>query len=367
MRKIIHVDMDCFFAAIECRDRPELATQPVGVGGSSARGVLTTCNYIAREYGCRSAMPVFKARQLCPQLVIVPTRFEVYQRESERIRQIFRRYTDRIQPLSLDEAFLDVSGHEKRAWQIAREIRQAIFEETQLTASAGLGPNKMLAKIASDWRKPNGQFVVLPDQVEAFMKALPPRRIPGIGPKAAERLESMGISTCGDLQKLEEWELAAAFGQKWAHDLYQLCRGIDDRPVETTRIRKSISTEHTLREDVQALEDLREEMYSLLQSLEADLERVGDRPVRSLFVKLKFSDFSVTTCERSGREIDVRSFEELLRTAFGRSPLAVRLIGVGVRFVNPKEADDRQLGLALGRETEPMVAEEIDEESRPFR
>ncbi|NBD37216.1 MAG: DNA polymerase IV, partial [Verrucomicrobia bacterium] len=173
MRKILHIDMDCFYAAIECRDDASLRGRPVGVGGGGQRGVLSTCNYEARKYGCRSAMPLFKALELCPQLIVKPPRFEVYRRESRRIRAIFSRYTSQIEPLSLDEAFLDVTYQRRYAWEIAREIRQSIRGETGLTASAGVAPNKMLAKIASDWRKPDGQFAVLPDEVEAFMKDLP--------------------------------------------------------------------------------------------------------------------------------------------------------------------------------------------------
>lgn len=224
MRKIIHIDMDCFYAAIECRDDPSVAEKPVGVGGRSSRGVLTTCNYIAREYGCRSAMPVFKALELCPDLIIKPVRFDVYRRESRKIRRIFASYTDLIEPLSLDEAYLDVSHHKRFAYEIARSIRREIFAETGLTASAGIAPNKMLAKISSDWRKPNGQFAVLPDEVEVFMKDLPVRRIPGVGPRAEELFRNKGIETCGQLQEVPINELEQWIGPSRAMELHARCQ-----------------------------------------------------------------------------------------------------------------------------------------------
>ena len=172
-RRIIHIDMDCFYAAVEMRERPELANRPLAVGGASGRGVLTTCNYAAREFGVRSAMPVFKARELCPQLIIVPVRFKFYRAASKAVRAIFARYTDIIEPLSLDEAYLDVSHLKRSGSEIAQEIRAAIHSDTELTASAGIGPNKLIAKIASDWNKPNGQCVVAPSKVDLFMRNSP--------------------------------------------------------------------------------------------------------------------------------------------------------------------------------------------------
>lgn len=347
-RKIIHVDMDCFYAAIECRDDPSVADQPVGVGGSSGRGVLTTCNYIAREFGCRSAMPVFKAKQLCPQLIIKPTRFEVYRTESRRIRKIFAEFTDLIEPLSLDEAYLDVSHHSRYAWEIAREIRRKIWRETHLTASAGIAPNKMLAKIASDWRKPNGQFAVLPQEVEAFMRELPVRRIPGVGPKAEARLREKGLETCGQLQALSLAELQAVVGRSWGEELYARCRGEDDRPVHVERVRKSLSCERTFFEDLPTLEACLRAFDGVLEELADDLQkRAPDQPFRKVFVKLKFANFQTTTKECPAHELDRAVFTDLLVEAFGRSPHAVRLIGAGVRFPEPDESDDRQLELTL--------------------
>ncbi len=192
-RKIINIDMDCFYAAIEERDNPELRGKPVGVGGSSRRGVLTTANYEARKFGCHSAMPVFMALEKCPELLIVPIRFDVYKRDSARIREVFSRFASLIEPLSLDEAFLDVTHNPSPGTIIASRIRQQIREHTGLTASAGIAPNKLIAKIASDWKKPDGQFCVSPADTAAFMKELPLRKIPGVGGKMAAKLSAMGM------------------------------------------------------------------------------------------------------------------------------------------------------------------------------
>jgi DNA polymerase-4 len=346
MRKIIHIDMDCFYAAIECRDDPSVADKPVGVGGSSQRGVLTTCNYVARKYGCRSAMPVFKALERCPQLILKPVRFDVYRAESRRIRKIFARYTELIEPLSLDEAYLDVSHQKRYAYEIAREIRREIHKETQLTASAGIAPNKMLAKIASDWRKPNGQFAILPNEIEAFMKTLPVRRIPGVGPRAEELLRNKGIETCGQLQDVPINELDQWLGSSRAVELSARCRGEDDRPVEPHRDRKSMSVERTFARDLATLEECLQEVPALLQELEGDLSRMKEpRPFNKVFVKLKFTNFQQTTHEQSGQVLDPEAIKHLLEGAFERSPHAVRLIGIGVRF--PEPVDDSQLELAF--------------------
>ncbi|WP_238710198.1 DNA polymerase IV [Oceanipulchritudo coccoides] len=344
MRKIIHIDMDCFYAAIECRDDPAVADKPVGVGGRSNRGVLTTCNYVARKFGCRSAMPVFKALELCPHLVIKPVRFDVYRRESRKIRAIFARYTDLIEPLSLDEAYLDVSHRKGYAYDLARTIREEIFRETRLTASAGIAPNKMLAKIASDWRKPNGQFAVLPEQVEAFMQDLPVRRIPGVGPRAEELFHQKGIDTCGQLQEIAINELEKWLGPSRAAELYGRCRGQDNRPVEPHRDRKSTSVERTYSQDIPTLDGCFQQLPVLLEELEGDLTRQkSPRPFNKIFVKLKFSNFQQTTRERAGISLDSEAFQELMEEAFERSPHAVRLIGVGVRFPEPDDGSQLEL------------------------
>ncbi len=364
VRKIIHLDMDCFYAAIEMRDRPELRDVPLGVGGSrSRRGVLTTCNYEARKFGVRSAMPTFMALEKCPSLVVVPTRFDVYRAESARIRAIFHEYTPAVEPLSLDEAFLDVTALGRPATEVARELRARIFAATGLTASAGIAPNKMLAKIASDWNKPDGQYTVKPHAVGAFLQDLPVRRIPGVGQVSAERLQAIGVETCGQLQAFTRPTLQEIFG-KFGAELYDRCRGIDDRPVEPNRERKSLSTENTFSLNLTSLRECQERLGELHADLLVDLEKAeaketaDGRPARSLhklFVKLRFADFSRTTVERVGTEPDLETYRTLLAEGWQRRTereRSVRLLGLGVRYAlapdaPPVPADSAQLHLAL--------------------
>ncbi len=345
MRKILHIDMDCFYAAIEVRDRPELRGYPVAVGGRGRRGVLTTANYEAREFGCRSAMPTFKALALCPDLIILPPRFEQYKEESRRVRGIFARFTELIEPLSLDEAFLDVSHLESDGASVAWEIRSEIEEETGLTASAGIAPNKMLAKIASDWNKPNGQFEVRPEEVAAFMQDLPVKKLFGVGRVSEEKLAAQGVRTCGDLQRFSKVELVERFG-RWGVELHELARGRDERAVKPNRIRKSLSTETTLRENVSELPPLTTLLEELCDSVEEGLAKHAGRRVKGLVVKLKFADFSQTTAERAHTRLSRAVYRELLEEAWGRGGgKAVRLIGAGVRFANPDEGGQLELGL----------------------
>lgn len=339
MRKIIHIDMDCFYAAIEERENPALRGQPLAVAGSDRRSVLTTANYVARKYGCRSAMPVFKALELCPHLILVPVRFELYRAVSSRIRAIFGRFTELIEPLSLDEAYLDVSHLQSDGSAIAREIRAQIFEETGLTASAGISTNKLVAKIASDWHKPNGQKQVTAEEIPAFMAALPVGRIGGVGKKMREKLSPLGIETCADLQRLDQLELSRRFG-KWGLELWHLCRGIDARAVTPDRTRKSVSSEMTFAENIQVLPALIPPLRGMIEGLAEDLAKShADRAIRSLVVKMKFADFHRTTAERAWHTLDPVIFEELLTDAWRRGEhRAVRLLGVGVRFEDPKTA-----------------------------
>lgn len=340
VRKIVHIDMDCFYAAIEVRDDPTLVGKPVGVGGSTGRGVLTTANYEARKYGCRSAMPVFKARQLCPDIVLTPVRFEVYREESRKVRAIFARYTDLIEPMSLDEAYLDLSHRAESGAALAKEIRRAIFEETGLTASAGIAPNKMIAKVASDWNKPDGQLEVRPDEVDGFMRGLRIERLHGVGKKGQESLAKMGVTTCGDLQKFSKLELADRLN-RWGLELYERCRGRDDREVSVDRTRKSLSKERTFSENIDDVEWLLNVLRKLRASVAEALEQKAEHEIKSRVVKLKFEDFSQTTAEKSGGELDEETFEELLRVAWSRGGgKSVRLLGVGVKFASGEDQLD---------------------------
>ena len=335
-RAIIHLDMDCFYAAIEVRDRPALRNKPVGVGGArERRGVLTTCNYEARKFGVRSAMPTFMALQRCPNLIVLPTRFDVYRREAGIIRGILYQFSSVIEPLSLDEAYLDVTSHSSAPAIIAQEIRSAILRTTRLTSSAGIGPNKLIAKIASDMNKPNGQFEVKAEEIADFMENLPVRKIWGIGEKSERKLEELGVKTCGELQRFSRRELVNVFG-KFGLELYDLCRGTDDRPVEPDRPRKSLSTEETFPVDLGALEECEEKLEELFEDLMADLaQKESTREITKVFVKLKFNDFTRTTAERAGPRPTLEAFRLLLTEAFVRTGKPVRLIGVGVRFAEP--------------------------------
>jgi len=336
-RVIVHLDMDCFYAAIEVRDRPALRGKPVGVGGSrDRRGVLTTCNYEAREFGVRSAMPTFMALQRCPNLIVLPTRFDVYRREAAVIRTILHRFTDLVEPLSLDEAYLDLTAHAGAPAAVAQVIRNLIYRKTKLTSSAGIGPNKLVAKIASEMNKPNGQFEVT--KVPEFITPLPVRKIWGIGEKSEQKFEQLGVKTCGDMQRFSRVELQEFFG-KFGVELYDLCRGIDHRPVEPDRPRKSLSTEETFATDLITLEQCQERVAELYQELMADLaQKESARAVTKVFVKLKFSDFTRTTVERAGLDPSLAVFRSLLAEAFARTEKNVRLIGVGVRFAEVDKA-----------------------------
>jgi DNA polymerase-4 len=332
--------MDCFYAAIEVRDRPALRGKPVGVGGArDRRGVLTTCNYEARQFGVRSAMPTFMALQRCPQLIVLPTRFDVYRREAAIIRGILHRFTNLVEPLSLDEAYLDLTAHPGAPASVAQLIRGLIFSKTQLTASAGIGPNKLVAKIASDINKPNGQFEVKPEDVPEFVRPLPVGKIWGVGEKTGQKLEQIGIRTCGELQKLSRIRLQEIFG-KFGAELYDLSRGIDHRPVEPDRPRKSLSTEETFAIDLKTLTECEEKLEELYQELMAELaQKEAQRPITGIFVKLKFHDFSRTTADRAGLDPSLLSYRLLLAEAFSRAEKKVRLIGVGVRFADRVPAD----------------------------
>ncbi|MDQ2658974.1 MAG: DNA polymerase IV, partial [Verrucomicrobiota bacterium] len=297
------------------------------------------CNYEARKFGVNSAMPTFMALQRCPKLVILPTRFDVYRRESATIRAVLHRFTPLVEPLSLDEAYLDVTDHPGAPGPLAQIIRQLIFQKTKLTASAGVGPNKLIAKIASDLQKPNGQYEVTAAQVPEFMATLPVRKLWGIGAVTEQKLEKLGVSMCADLQRFTRAQLTEHFG-KFGAELYDQARGIDDRWVEPDRERKSLSNEETFASDLHTLEECEERLPELFTELAAELaQKAPERVVTKIFVKLKFTDFTRTTVERAGRPAVLEEFRSLLVEAFARTGKSVRLMGVGVRFAAAELAE----------------------------
>ena len=352
MRKIIHVDMDCFFAAVEMRDNPALRDIPIAIGGSRVkRGVISTANYPARKFGVRSAMPTAMALKLCPHLTLLPGRFDAYKEASLHIRDIFSRYTSLIEPLSLDEAYLDVTDSvhcHGSATLMAQEIRQTIFKELNLTASAGVAPVKFLAKIASDLNKPDGQYVITPDEVPAFLKTLSLGKIPGVGKVSAAKLESMGLRTCEDVQNSDLAMLLKRFG-KFGRVLWERSQGIDDRDVNSERLRKSVGVERTLIDDIHDWADcekiISEQLYP---ELERRLAKVKpDLLIARQGVKLKFNDFQQTTQEHVWPRLNR---DDLIATAKKtwserRAGRGVRLVGLHVTLLDPQL--ERQLVLGL--------------------
>lgn len=349
MRKIIHIDMDCFFAAVEERDNPELLGKAMAVGGQGdRRGVLCTANYEARNYGVRSAMSTGRALRLCPHLIVVPVRMTEYKEASAKVFEIFRRYTDTIQAISLDEAFLDVTDSKHchgSATLIAQEIRQSIQTELGLTASAGIAENKFLAKIASDLNKPNGQFIVLPEEVPDFMKDLSVSKIWGVGKVTAKKMKDLGVQTCADLQNWSIKDLSRVFG-RFGQELYNYSRGIDERPVKVDRSRKSFSQERTFAEDLtpnNCAETLSTLHEYFAEKLALYLEKHKDFRIKGFFVKVKFADFKSTTVDRLGEAPHLDDYLELLKEALSRKPMRVRLLGCGVRFAEKGEACEEVL------------------------
>jgi len=344
VKKIIHCDCDCFYAAIEMRDDPSLLNLPVAVGGKSdRRGVVATCNYKARQFGVRSAMPTARALRLCPDLVVIPGTMAKYRQAAQQIRQIFYQFTDKVEPLSLDEAYLDVSDcsdFQGSATLIAEEIRRIIAEEVGVTASAGVAPNKFLAKVASDLNKPNGQFVITPDNVDGFVKTLPVKRIFGVGKVTNEKLDRLGIKTCWDLQQKSLIELVDKFGT-FGKRLHDLSFGIDNRQVNSNNRRKSLSVEHTYTDDLPSQSICVPKIADLLIELRSRLRRVdSDYLVTKQFIKVKFNDFTSTTVERQmTKGLPVESFEDLFYQAWERGKRPVRLIGLGVRFIDTSQQD----------------------------
>ncbi len=337
-RKIIHIDADCFYAAVEIRDNPALKGKPIAVGGSATRrGVIATASYEARKFGVHSAMASATAIKRCPQLVLIPGRMSVYREASRQMHEIFAEYTDLIEPLSLDEAFLDVSDCARcrgSATLIAQEIRQRVAESIGITVSAGIAPNKFIAKVASDLKKPNGQYVVTPDQVNDFLYQLPVNRIWGVGKVTAQRLEQQGVKTCGDVRAYDIFQFVREFGQFGEH-IHKLAHGIDDRPVVSEWRRKSVSVENTYDEDLPDLESCQQKIPDLIASLQPRLERLDeDYRIQNCFLKMKFFDFNQTTVERQLTEPNYDDYAMLCEEAWLREKVPVRLLGIGVRLLD---------------------------------
>jgi DNA polymerase-4 len=335
MRKVIHCDCDCFYAAIEERDDPSLKGRPLAVGGSAdSRGVVATCNYEARAYGVHSAMPTREAQRRCRDLIVIRPSMEKYRRASKEIFSIYRSYTPLVEPLSLDEAFLEVTGssfHGGSATLIARAIKHRVRDSVGITVSAGVAPNKFLAKIASDWEKPDGLTVILPEQVDAFVAALPVSRIFGVGVVTAGKLNAAGFHTCADVRSRSRVDLRQMFGSL-GDRIYELARGQDQRAVQPNSQRKSLSTETTYNADLKSLAVCEAELIKLIDDLKAQVPKLkdGDR-IESVFVKIRFDDFRKTTVERRATAVHARQLLEMLKTGVSRHARAVRLLGVGVR------------------------------------
>jgi DNA polymerase-4 len=338
IRKIIHIDMDAFYASVEQRDRPELKGKPVIVGGDpNSRGVVAACSYEARKFGIHSAMPSSRAYKLCPHAVFLRPRFDVYRSVSNDIREIFQEYTDIVEPLSLDEAFLDVTKNKRgiaSATLIAQEILKKIYEKTgQLTASAGVSFNKFLAKVASDFNKPNGITVITPDDATDFIDKLPVRKFFGVGKVTEEKMHSLGIKTGADLKKMDKERLINIFG-KAGNYFYNIAQGIDNRPVETEWIRKSIGKETTFSEDI----DDKEQMIEILTQLAVKIENILKRDGRegmTVTLKVKYFDFQsitrrITVSEPiAGADIIMKYVSSLLdNTEAGMKK--VRLLGISI-------------------------------------
>ena len=344
-RKIIHIDMDAFYASVEQRDNPELRGKPVAVGGSRERGVVAAASYEARAFGVHSAMPSITAKRKCPDLIFIKPRFDAYKTISLQIREIFAAYTPIIEPLSLDEAYLDVTQNLSgigSATQIAEQIRAAIRAETGLTASAGVSYNKFLAKLASDHRKPDGLFVITPKMGPSFVETLPVRKFHGVGPATARKMSGLGIETGFDLSGQTLAFLQQHFG-KAAPYYYWAARGIDERPVRADRIRKSIGAENTFPADLFAYEAARDALREIVEKVWRYCEDSGIRG-RTVTLKVKFANFQLITRSRTG-QIQVRTQSELedlgnalLEPLF---PVAkgIRLLGISLSSLAAEEAE----------------------------
>ncbi len=358
-RKIIHIDMDAFYASVEQRDNPQYRGKPIAVGGSpeGRGGVVATASYEARKFGVRSAMASKKAKQLCKELIFVRPRFDVYKQVSNQIREIFHRYTDLIEPLSLDEAYLDVTDDKQNigsAIEIAKLIRKAIRDELQLTASAGVSINKFIAKIASDINKPDGLAFIGPSKITSFIEKLPVEKFFGVGKVTADKMKKMGLHTGADLKKLSEAEMTRHFG-KPGKFYYKIVRGIDDREVQPNRELKSVGAEDTFRYDLTTLDEMYKELEAIADVVYTRLKRNNIKG-RTVTLKIKYHDFKLSTRSQSFAE-PVGDFETILETS--KTLLAtsitddakVRLLGIslsnfpGQVSKTSRKSEDDQLGL----------------------
>lgn len=367
MKKIIHIDADCFFAAVELLNRPHLEGKPVGVGGDpSGRGVIATCNYEARKYGVRSAMSSAEALRLCPSILLLKPNMPLYREYSQRMINIIGQYSDQLETVSLDEAYIDVSLSDKNrgsATLIAQEIMSRVKQEIGISVSAGVAPIKFLAKVASDWNKPGGLFTITPQMVPFFLAELPVKKIPGVGKVTQNRLAKYGIQNCSDLEKAGLDFLVKQFGI-FGHKLYLRAKGVDDRPIQPRDTRKSISVERTFSSDIIDISMVNARLSEVLEKLAERIVRQAriEEPVK-FFVKVKFSDFSQTTKEAvipksllrkwgtgNGSEfvsLAEQEFQRLAMVARSRNPLPVRLLGAGLRL-SGHSGEMCQLRLPLG-------------------
>jgi DNA polymerase IV len=353
VRKIIHIDMDAFYASVEQRDDPDLRGKPVAVGGSRERGVVAAASYEARKFGIRSAMPSVAAKRQCPDLIFVKPRFEVYKAVSQQIREIFAEHTPVIEPLSLDEAYLDVTENLQDiplARDVALAIRARIKEVTGLNASAGISYNKFLAKLASDHRKPNGQYVITPEMGPAFVEALPVGKFHGIGPATSAKMNSLGLHTGLDMRNKTLEFMRANFGKAGAY-YYWISRGVDDRGVRANRIRKSVGAENTFSSDLTEFERMVAELQPLIDKVWRHCEDKGARG-RTVTLKVKFNDFEIITRSKSV-PVAVYSRSELERVSVALLtnemplPKPVRLLGVSLSSLQGNEDEEPQLGLPI--------------------
>ena len=344
-RKIIHIDMDCFYAAVEMRDKPEWKNKPLAVGGRpEGRGVITTANYEARKYGVKSALSCREAVRRCPDLILVPNRFQKYKEVSGQIREIFRRHSDIIEPLSLDEAYIDVSNSKEfkgSATMIAFAIREQIYNELDLTASAGIAPNKFLAKVASDWKKPNGQFTIRPDEAADFCQKLPLKKIPGIGKVTQKKLASKGFETCNDLLPYSIAEMEHLFG-RFGLRMYDLIRGIDHSKVKSQRTRKSISVETTLYVDTKDWNEIKKRVESLFDELCLRMKKanINSEKLKSLGIKFKTSEFQIYSKERAC-DFNLNSFLKIAEDLHLENSESIRLIGLSGKIQSSSSKQQR--------------------------